>query len=414
MLENDQIIAYAEAVLTHRYGGQQHLTEPEVLSGSGTTVVLRARVATNPFLSHRSVVVKYLPAAGDPLDDAAFVREVVAYQFTTSLSEEVRPGPVLLGHDLDKRVIILSDCGDADTLETLLETSEGDDRVRLLRNLGTSLGKMHAGTAEAEDGFNILLSRMVGSIEDARETQALREGMLENRILEGVEILRRAGLAVPAEIEETAETVQLRLFRGGTRAFTPFDLSPDNIIYAERTQFLDYEWAGFRDVVFDLAGIIAGFPQHLSTRPISDEEAKVLVDAWAAEVSDTWPSLLEAETLHKRIVAALLGWAFFSVSILYLEGEETDQGTRYGGGWVVGRTNTHEVVRDPSIHNDDVERGAFILRARDQRGFTSAEKAIRRDVRDTFEALHRYVSALPEPDHADIGEFAEAVMEHLR
>ena len=72
MLDQQQIIAVAEAVLTQRYGGQQHLTEPEELSGASGTVVLRLRVANNPFLSYRSVVVKYSPQTDDPIDDAAF------------------------------------------------------------------------------------------------------------------------------------------------------------------------------------------------------------------------------------------------------------------------------------------------------------------------------------------------------
>lgn len=368
MLDRDHVIAVAEGVLTHRYGGQQQLTDPEELSGTGTTTVLRLRVANNPFLSNRSVVVKYTPRGSDPIDRAAFLREVVAYQFTTSLSEEVRPGPVLLGYDLNKSIIILSDLGDGDTLATLLTSVDEERRVRLLRNLGTSLGIMHAGTAGLETSFNILLARMVRSIEGARDVQLMREGMLEDRIREGVEIVRGAGVAVPDEVAHIAENMQARMLHGATRAFTPFDLAPDNIIFADRTQFLDYEWAGFRDVLFDLACVIAGFPQYLSARPVADEEAQIFIDAWTSEVAAVWPQVHDESLMHSGIISALLGWAFFSVSILYVD--------------------------------DDTE---------------SAPRAeIDAKVRATFTAVARFAETGPAREHAVVAAFATDVAERLR
>ncbi|WP_296145158.1 phosphotransferase family protein [uncultured Corynebacterium sp.] len=378
MLDNQEIIATAEAVLNNRYGGQQQLTDPEELSGTGATTVLRLRVANNPVFPHRSVVVKYSPESNDEVDDAAFLREVVAYQFTTSLSEDVRPGPVLLGYDIERRTLILSDVGNGETFADLLDQSDDEARVRLLRNLGTSLGKMHAGTAGAETSFNILLARMLRSIDGAREIQIQREAMLENRIEEGVDIIRQMGIDVPADVAAVAETVQVRMLHGGSRAFTPFDLSPDNIIFAERAQFLDYEWAGFRDVVADIAGVIAGFPQYISARPISEHETAVFVEAWVAEVGDVWPSVLNHDTLQARITAALIGWAFFSASLLeYVRGVEDAAG-------------------DGEAFEDEAEA-----------------RVIRRDVAGTFDALARYAATGTEPTYAVTADFARRVAEQL-
>lgn len=378
MLDNQEIIATAEAVLNNRYGGQQQLTDPEELSGTGATTVLRLRVANNPVFPHRSVVVKYSPESNDEVDDAAFLREVVAYQFTTSLSEDVRPGPVLLGYDIERRTLILSDVGNGETFADLLDQSDDEARVRLLRNLGTSLGKMHAGTAGAETSFNILLARMLRSIDGAREIQIQREAMLENRIEEGVDIIRQMGIDVPADVAAVAQTVQVRMLHGGSRAFTPFDLSPDNIIFAERAQFLDYEWAGFRDVVADIAGVIAGFPQYISARPISEQETAVFVEAWVAEVGDVWPSVLNHDTLQARITAALIGWAFFSASLLeYVRGVENAAG-------------------DGEAPEDEAEA-----------------RVIRRDVAGTFDALARYAATGTEPTYAVTADFARRVAEQL-
>ena len=111
-MQQDSIIAAAEDILTRRYGGTQKLSEVTRLSGSGLAGVYRVKVATNPFLQHRSIVVKHAPETGYALDDAAFLREIVSYQFTTSLSSEIRPGPVLLAYDTDARMLIISDAGD--------------------------------------------------------------------------------------------------------------------------------------------------------------------------------------------------------------------------------------------------------------------------------------------------------------
>ena len=60
-MDHEQIIAEAEEILTRRYGGTQTLGEVQRLGGSGVASVFRARVSNNPFLQHRTVVVKYSP-----------------------------------------------------------------------------------------------------------------------------------------------------------------------------------------------------------------------------------------------------------------------------------------------------------------------------------------------------------------
>lgn len=110
----EEIVATAENLLTARFGGTQTLTEATDLGGSGNAVVLRCKVAPSPLLQTRSVVVKYSPATGDQVDDAALIREVVSYQFTTSLPVEVRPGPELLAYDIPRRLLVIGDCGDGE------------------------------------------------------------------------------------------------------------------------------------------------------------------------------------------------------------------------------------------------------------------------------------------------------------
>ena len=420
MGDTQEIIRAASDILTKRYGGEQQLVDVERLDGSGLADVFRARVVNNPFFQHRSVVVKHSPATGDELADAAFLRETVAYQFATSLSEEVRPGPVLLGYDTAQRILIISDLGDGRTLADLLQDADPETHVDLLRRLGRALGKMHAGTADDEDAFNVLFQRMTRSRKNAANLQLLRDRLLSHRIRIGVEFLENAGIEIPGEVRFAATNVRTRLLRGGMRAFTPFDLTPDNVIQTGNSfHFLDYEWAGFRDVTFDVAFVVARFPVFLAAQPFNAEATEAFIDAWVSEARGIWPSVEHPDTLQARITAGLIGWAMSSVAMLdpvspadLLEHDTklkedfdaagldvTDLGPLEAGG---------ETEEHPTDHAGDV------LRPYSKGPFTADEALVRRDLRETFESLAAFAGAGKDPAYRTISHFAQTLAERLR
>ena len=395
MPSDQEIVDIAQDLLSDRFGDPQQLSEIEPLSGSGSAVVLRAKSAPSPFFQYRSVVLKYIPVTGDPLDDVALLREIAAYQFTNALSEDTRPGPVLLAHDAERRIIVLSDSGDGDTFAHLLERDDREERVQILRNLGTSLGRMHAGTADKHDAFYTLISRILRKHPEAANLHTEREQLFGRAIETGLRTLQHADIATPELVREFAAQAEHRLTGGGSRAFTPFDLSPDNIIVADRTQFLDYEWANFHDVSFDLACVIAGFPQYLSAHPINDDEAAAFVEAWVAEVGDTWPNAKNEDLLHARILAALVGWASASVAMM-----------QYG---TLGAVVEH-------VAGDDELPGGLdaLLRPADAGPFELDELLARRDLYETFEALARFTRASKDPKDEVVAVWANEVAERVR
>jgi len=398
MLNHADIVDIAEDLLSKRFGGSQQLSEVTQLSGSGSAVVLRARVASSPFLQQRSVILKFVPETGDTLDDAALVREIVSYQFTTSLSEDVRPGPVMLAYDVAQRIIVLTDSGDGDTFADLLELQDPERRVSILRNLGSALGRMHAGTAQREQDFNILFSRMLRQYPESSEIQELRDAALIQAIELGEELLRSAGIEIPELVSEFAAEGRHRLLAAHHRAFTPFDLSPDNIIVAEKTHFLDYEWAGFRDVSFDLACVIAGFPQFLFSHPIADDEADVFIEAWSHEVNTLWPNVNNEAHLHSRIMSALLGWALSSVSLLHF------------GSMSAAVAVLHE--EDP-VDPASMDGVADLLRPASHGPFSPEELVVRRDIFETFEALARYAARGTDPSFGVIAAFSQEIADRV-
>lgn len=397
MPSQEQLVSIAEDLLSHRFGGSQRLEDVEVLAGSGESTVLRARVASQPFLQYRTVVLKFVPMIGEVLYDAALMREIVAYQFTTALPENVRPGPMLLAHDIDQRLVVMTDSGDGDTFDDLLETAKHETRGHILRNLGSSLGRMHAGTAEREKEFDILMARMLKQHPQFGENQEVRDDALQQSILLGEQILEQSGFSVPQAFHDAAQIARKRVVGGSARAFTPFDLSPDNIIVAEKTHFLDYEWAGFRDVSFDIACVVAGFPQFVFTHPITDEEADTFISAWKREIKEVFPNLVEPHNLHARVLAALVGWGLSTLATM-------SAGNLSG---VVGMVQKGEDI------STDLDQAAALLRTGSADSFSDDELLARRDIYETFEAMSRFGDNGTEDTSAEIAEFARSIAQRV-
>lgn len=403
------IVITAEGLLSQRFGGNQSLTDVKELSGSGNAVVLRAKVAPSPFLQQRSVVLKYVPGAGNIGDEANLIREIVAYQFTTSLQEDVRPGPVLLTHDVEKKLLVITDAGDGDTFAELLMRSSQDNRVEILRALGKAIGKMHASTADKEQDFNILLGRMLAKHPRIKEVHRVREHMPVAAIAIGERLVRAAGIEIPQEVTNLAAEASRRLSSGQHRAFTPFDLTPENVIVSDRTHFLDYEWAGFRDAAFDVACVVAGFPQNLSTRPISDEEADVFIDSWVREVNVMWPNVNNRERLNARIIAAMIGWSFSSVALMHFDVNDPEVLAMIlpnGKAIDLDEETIASLVESASPWAIDLLSGTPVEPEDDMR-------LIRLDLYETFEALERFAARGNGSNFAPIATFAREVVSRL-
>ncbi|MDO4908376.1 MAG: phosphotransferase [Corynebacterium sp.] len=385
---DSRIVSYAAALLQNRFGvGEAHfsLREPEVLSGSGAAVVVRAKVNQSPVFPHRSIIIKYVPETGDPFDDAALLREIVAYQFTNSMAEDSRPGPVLLAYDVKTRILIITDSGEGKTFAELLASGDEESRLQIIRNLGHALGRMHASTASKEQQFNILLRRMIDAYPDHAELVIARDKVLLSSITGGLTVVENTAVHLPNAVRDLAADAQRRLSSGQHRAFTPFDLSPDNIMFSERTQFLDYEWAGFRDVTFDVACVIAGFPQFLNTHQLDNQETDVFIQCWVEEIKAAWPNVVNEERRNSRILTALVGWALSSVATLY-----------YGS---LARLSDSEDLRDKDLN--------VIGKISDP---------VRQDLLETFSALHRFAADKNpgnDPRFEEIAQFAAEVCERL-
>lgn len=307
----------AEQLLTRRHGATVTLADPEDLGGSGRSVVLRARVAENPFGLPRSLVIKQYqrdPSAGRA---GRFRHEAASLQLFTALSGGNRTSPELVAHDPANRLLVLEDLGRSSTLADKLFGTDAGSAERCLLVWARALGRLHAVTAGREHDFDALLRRL--------GERSWRDPMADEAraALASVPELVAAELGVtvsPAAALEAHATARLL---GGTRyrAFSPSDTCPDNNLVTSRgVRFVDFEWGCFRDVVLDAAYTRMPFPGCESSFGLPAGMPEAMLAAWRSEVVVVWPDLDEPIRLTTRLLDAQLLWVWLCTRQLLPKG----------------------------------------------------------------------------------------------
>ena len=311
-----EVVAAAQRLLTRRTGASVTLVDPVDLGGSGQATVVRVRVSANPFQLPRTLVVKQVrdnpveSSAADGGGQSAFLREAASYQFANALATDSRPGPELLAYDLSARLLVLSDLGDASPITALLKHSDAASVTNSLMAMAQALGRMHAATVGREDDFAALLRRVgLPNTADGITAQIPDALVAVPRMLADELGIAETPSAFFDRVERSG-----RLFAHGTsRAFSPSDLCPDNIIVNdEGVRFLDYEWGGFRAATLYIAYALASFPGCLCHFDLSAELAQAMIDAWRSEVVGIWPHLADDTVLASKILDAQLIWVWLT------------------------------------------------------------------------------------------------------
>ncbi|MBM7414715.1 MULTISPECIES: kinase [Nocardiaceae] len=313
-----EAVAAARELLTRRTGASVTLVDPVDLGGSGRTVVIRVRVAENPFQLPRTLVIKQVRETSTESvsrtglgagDHTAFLREAVSYQFATALATHTRPGPSLIAYDLKERLLVLSDLGDAAPFTSLIANPDPSSVTNSLMALAQALGRMHAATFGREEDFGALLGR--AGVADSRDGLADQVAVAQSDV--PAMLAADLGIEVPPAVAAAVARAAKLFGSGGHRAFSPSDLCPDNIIVNdEGVRFLDYEWGGFRDATLDVAYTLLSYPGCLCRLDLTPERAEAMVDAWRAEVVGIWPHLADDDVLHAKLLDAQLVWAWLT------------------------------------------------------------------------------------------------------
>lgn len=296
----DAAIAAGEWVLSNRFGSPIKLSKPEDLAGSGPAVVVRARVVSSPFSLPRTLVIKHYPGTrGDSPDP--FAIEAVSYQLFTALTSEERMCPELFGHDNTRRVLVLSDLGNAPTLEDKLRMPDARMAERALLSWASALGGMHATTARREADFNALLRRLGGKGACAGSTPTGESERLPAALEDFL------GVETPAVVAEQVAAAAERVHAGEFRAFSPIDLSPENnLVTSSGVRFLDFEHGCVRNALIDVAHLRVPFAFWAGALALPAGMSDAMIAAWRAEVTRTWPALGDDQTFADALLDSQL------------------------------------------------------------------------------------------------------------
>src|SRR5262250_1618575 len=250
-----QTLVAAERLLSRWCGASVRLSDPEDLGGATRSVVLRVRVAENPFSLPRTLVLKRSIATVNDGDADPFAHEAASCRLLTAVQPADPVGPELIAHDPGNRLRVMEDLGRAATLAEKLLGSDPRAAERGLLAWARSLGRLHAVTAGREADFGALMRRLgARTWHDAVAPEATAE-----------------------RVRATA-----RLLGGpGYRAFSPSDLCPDNNLVTSRgVRFLDFEWGCIRDVTLDVAYIRVPFPSCWCVFGLPTGMSDAMLAAW--------------------------------------------------------------------------------------------------------------------------------------
>ncbi|HEY1966367.1 MAG TPA: hypothetical protein VGH89_00360 [Pseudonocardia sp.] len=312
----------AEQLLTRRYGATVTLADPEDLGGgSARSIVLRARVAANPFGLPRSLVVKHYQRDATPGRLDRFKQEAASCQLFTAMPGDCRPSPELFAHDPANRLLVLEDLGRSATLADKLFGTDAAAAERYLLTWARALGRLHAVTATRERDFQALLRRL--------GERSWRDPMADEAraALATVPDILAAGLGVTVSAAALAEATATVRLLGGTRyrAFSPSDTCPDNnLVTSKGVRFVDFEGGCFRDVMLDAAYTRVPFPACESSFALPAGMPEAMLAAWRSEVVSVWPDLEDTERVARRLLDAQLLWVWLCTMLLLPRGLAED------------------------------------------------------------------------------------------
>jgi len=299
----------AEGLLTDRMGAVVRLANPENLGGSDRSLVLRVRVARNPFSLPRTLVVKHSTAAVPDGAVDPFAREAASCQLFTALHPDHRPGPALIASDPGRRLLVLEDLGRSPTVAGMLMWGEPAQAVRAVVDWARALGRLHAATSGRELDFAALLRRLG----EHRTVDPVRRPGLD--AVDGLpELLQtRLGVSTPTEVHSGARHAAELLDGQHYRAYSPADLGPDNAVVVGRAvRFIDFESGGFRTVLLDAAQLRAPLPSSWFGYAIPRRLSDAMLSAWHAEVAVRWPELGDRDTSAGLLLDGQLLWTWLS------------------------------------------------------------------------------------------------------
>jgi hypothetical protein len=283
--------------------------------------VLRADLVPGP---PSTVIVKWLRdhPGGVRTDPAQQLTEFVALQFLSDLGLDLSPR--VLAADLRASVLVLEDLAPRTPLAALLAAHPHDPAAAAgLIEFAATTGCLHAATAGQDDRYYLRRLRH-GPVDRVVELRRFFTPWPEVRGLAdslGVALTMGVESDIARALEELTEP-------GPFLAFSNGDAGVNNFLLADGAsgKLIDYEFAGFRHALCDIACLYVPGPMWIT---VADPSTDATEDAYRAAVSHTIPEVADDRRYGTGVSSAALSYALFRLGRLeLLAGRPPGDGSR--------------------------------------------------------------------------------------
>jgi len=328
-----RVVADAEAALTRAWGVAAELLplDPAQAVRPRSTVarcLLRADRADAPV----SVIVKstrgahsdYNAEDGGPHSAAGrLLTDWAGCQFLADLSPSEPLAPRVFAADRETGVLVIEDLGDGASLSSFLQTGSFDTAAQALEAYAAGLGRLHASTAGRAAEFVALRSSL--GLQSEADDPFVQMWPARNlpklpslcRDLD-IDWTEAASVELEAVVAAIAEPGELNALSQG-------DTCPDNHRLLEGgVRFLDFEFAGFRHALLDLAFIWLPFPTCQDVQRLPRDLADGATKAYRAEFQ------IEDVTFNRALLHARAWWTMLSLGAYLPQALQADK--RVGTG----------------------------------------------------------------------------------
>jgi hypothetical protein len=278
------------------------LSDPASLAGSDRSAVLRCRSAVGG-----TVVIKSYPGTEEGAE--GFTAEAAGLEFTTG----VGVGPDLLATDPQRRLIVMTDLGDAPSLaDSLLASSPSAAKTALLGWAG-ACAELAVRTAGAGQAFAEVLARYQAGAKVDRPPAH----WLQRRIWQVPDLLSRLSFTGPDGLAAELDQVAALLEPGPYEVFSPGDICPDNNLMTEHgVRFIDFESAEFHSVFLDAAYLRMPFSSCWCVFALPGDLAAAAERRYRDLVAGVYPGLANDEVWQRGLRLAMTAWTLHALTYL--------------------------------------------------------------------------------------------------
>ena len=256
MSEENTAKPIAEQILTQTWNTPVKLQVQKELGGSSRSHVYRCTVIDGPNDAPQTVVVKQTVSVGDEKYEpdktggsaARLFNDWTGLQLLTDVLKTNSPAPTFFGGNRQAGVIVMEDFGDCTQLDHVLLGEDANAAESGLMALATSLGKMHAATANQKDTYQKIRTNL-GPLQPPADLETLRNQGIQKL----QDIAEAIGIEPHPNIKEDA-TVAAQFFTPESpfAAYIHHDPCPDNcLIVGDELKLLDFEFGQFDNALID-------------------------------------------------------------------------------------------------------------------------------------------------------------------